>query len=385
MKKRLKVLHWPTSYPDPQHAPYHLIFIEEHVRAASLYHDNVVLFLSPYPLRAHGYLKIDRHHNNDFDVVQVNKKQLQFSPANRVLTYLGVFWAVVELLKSGFRPDIIHAHIFAEARIAGVLARSFRIPLVVTEHWSALCRQNALPSKRRQRAKKIYEQAAIVLPVCDYLRRCIVENTGAKFRHEIVLNAVDTSNFYPNCDSHFSVAKSYRLLSVARLEEAKGIPFLLQAVALLSASGLEIHLDLVGDGAKREIYEAQTQELGLSLNVTFHGQKPKSEIAHMMRQSDLFVLASLWENSPCVIGEALCCGLPVVATHVGGVPELIPPGAGLLVPPSDPRALSDGIKTAIASLSQYDRLGIADTARAKFSYEAIGGQLDEIYRALVRI
>jgi glycosyltransferase involved in cell wall biosynthesis len=102
----------------------------------------------------------------------------------------------------------------------------------------------------------------------------------------------------------------------------------------------------------------------------------------MMRGSDLFVLPSRMETFGCVLAEALASGLPIVSTTVGSIPEVVPREAGILVPPDDPPALVDALDSVLSNLGSYDRDAIAADARARYSLEAVGAQLQGIYDSL---
>lgn len=127
-----------------------------------------------------------------------------------------------------------------------------------------------------------------------------------------------------------------RLLFVGRLSAVKGLPLLLESVAQLRRKYPDISLTLVGDGSDRHKLQALTDQLGLSQNVHFVGSKSQSEVREYLQQADIFVMASFAEGIPVVLMEAMACGLPVVATQVGGISELVENGiSGYLVPPGD--------------------------------------------------
>ena len=115
------------------------------------------------------------------------------------------------------------------------------------------------------------------------------------------------------------------------------MPDLLEAVALLRATRPALTLDVIGDGPDRAALEAQAARLGIADRVRFQGVRMPDEIADAMRQADLFVLPSHVENAPVVLIEAGASGLPIVATAVGGVPELVDATWGELVGPRSPR------------------------------------------------
>ena len=85
----------------------------------------------------------------------------------------------------------------------------------------------------------------------------------------------------------------------------------------------DLCLDILGDGPRKEEYMKLSAELGLSDRVFFHGYQSKNVVANYMRQAQLFVLPSLWENLPCVLIEAIASGLPILSTQAGGIPEIV--------------------------------------------------------------
>lgn len=150
------------------------------------------------------------------------------------------------------------------------------------------------------------------------------------------------------------------LLFVGRLEERKGVNFLLDAVALLKARGSDVRLQIVGNGPQREALQRQTAALSLETVVTFAGTKDEAGVAEALRYADLLVVPSLSEGLPVVIMEALASGVSVVASAVDGIPELVRDGeTGRLVPPSDPRALADGIDQLLRDPGLRQRMGVA--------------------------
>jgi glycosyltransferase involved in cell wall biosynthesis len=198
-----------------------------------------------------------------------------------------------------------------------------------------------------------------------------------KARFHIIPNVVDTSLFRPPHAVKNSEEK--RILFAGSLVPVKGLHHLLNSVAILPKK-CKWKLDIVGEGPERASYEALSNELGLSDQVTFHGQLSKSSLAEFMRQSDLFVLPSHTETFSVATAEALATGLPVLATRCGGPEEYINDQVGRLVPVGDLQALSKAISDMLNNLDQYKRNNIADYADERFSLTVIGNQLDAIYR-----
>ena len=146
-----------------------------------------------------------------------------------------------------------------------------------------------------------------------------------------------------------------RALCVARFKEEKGHRFLLEALAEGGPSLERVSLDLVGDGPTRGEIEDLASRLGLERRIRFHGALPEPSVTELLEGADAFVLPSIikddgtMEGLPVVLMEALAAGVPVVATRISAVPELILDGeTGLLAEPGDPKALHGALERLLA-------------------------------------
>lgn len=370
----MKVLFLTTSYPTPS-APASGVFVREHARAAALHADVAVVHLD----RSHdhrGRPRLRRVENAELPTFRVTY-QWSPMPLSAAIHMGAAGWAWSAVRRSGFRPDVLHAHFFLAGIPAVVLARARRLPLVVTEQWSVFLPEDPmeLTATLRAGATFTYRNAELVLPVSKALEQGIRSVGLSARRFEVVPNVVDTRLFSPG-----SARRNGRLLTVGLLYEAKGVDVLLEAISHLPG----VTLDVVGDGPRREEYVALAQTLGIADRVIFHGLLPKSEVAEMMRQAELFVLASQYDNNPCVVIEAMASGLPVVATAVGGIPEQIDTSNGRLAAPNDPGGLAAEIRTALETIAGYDRPAIAQAAGERYGLETIGAKFAEIYASVVR-
>ena len=121
----------------------------------------------------------------------------------------------------------------------------------------------------------------------------------------------------------------------------------------------------------------------LNTKIFLKGEINYSEVAVELQQADALLMFSRFENSPCTIIEALCCGLPVIATSVGGIPELIDESNGLLITSEDNAALSGAMENLRMNYALYNRKKIAEHARGRFSYTVIGKKMDTIYNSIL--
>lgn len=160
-----------------------------------------------------------------------------------------------------------------------------------------------------------------------------------------------------------------RLLFVGRLAGVKGVPLLLEAVARLRAAHPDLHLTVVGEGDERAELEAQARTLDLDGVVTFTGVQSQAQIAERLEDSDILVLPSFAEGVPMVLMEAMASRIPVVATRVGGVQELVTDGeSGLVVPPGCVDSLVGALDRLLSDPDLCRRMGLAGrlTVEAEF-------------------
>jgi glycosyltransferase involved in cell wall biosynthesis len=381
----VKVLFITSWYPTSDFA-YGGVFVREHakaVRAAG--NEVVVLHLARASKGCRGLWKMEQELDPELSegilAYHVYHRSLPLRGTSYPLYLHSANRAFRRLRADGFEPDVIHAHIYDAGVAAVLIGKRTSIPVVVTEQFSGFP-QRTLGRAGAIKARFAFERAARVLPVSMYLQRAIAAY-GIDARFELVPNVVDTSLFFP--PDREPGAREKRLLFVGNLEPShiKGFPTLLDALARLSEGRRDWRLDVIGTGPARAEYEAKAAACGVAGAVFFHGTRTKREVAEMMRAADVFVLPSRYDNMPCAVVEAMASGLPVVSTAVGGIPEMVSEGAGILVPPSDPAALAGALAAVLSDLSSYDRAMLAADARARYGLEAVGAQLQRIYSSLL--
>ena len=153
-----------------------------------------------------------------------------------------------------------------------------------------------------------------------------------------------------------------RLLFVGRLAAAKGLTILLQAVSALDG----ITLEIAGDGPDRRMLEESAHELNISDRTKFLGYQSPEQVRDLLKRTDVFVLSSFAEGLPVVLMEAMAAGVPVVATHIAGIPELVEDGHnGLLVPPGSAGATAEAIRRLLDDANLRNRFAIAGREKVK--------------------
>jgi glycosyltransferase involved in cell wall biosynthesis len=372
----MNVLFLTTNWPT-ESSPVNGVFVREHARALSGHAKVAAVYLERAPA--------DR---GAFDIVGLEGQEprawsVRYRRLGRPFSYgafvAGAAAAYRRLRDEGFEPDLVHAHSHLSALPALLLGRLHRKPVVYTEHWSIFLpdNPNALSAPMRMAVRAALRRADVVLPVSERLAGAL-QKLAPDTRIHVVPNAVDEELFRPGSRAQADGKPS--LLTAGLLDnDAKGVDLLLEALALL---GRDVRLGIAGDGARRSSYEDQARRLGLT-GVTFHGLLPKPQLAARMQEADLFVLGSRYENNPCVVLEALATGLPVVASRVGGLPELVNDGNGLLAEPADPAALARSIGEALDGLDRFDNVEIARRARERYGHAAIGTRLAAVYEEVL--
>ena len=372
---RLSIVSLPAWYPTPQQ-PVSGIFTRGQALAVQRDNDVVVIADSGSDEGVRRLYRVAEADEDGLRVFRVFYRRVRLLDAAGYL--LGIRSVLRTLRREGRPADLIHAHIHRAGWAATVIAAVYRLPVVITEHSTEFGRRTLTPSGLR-RASLAFRRADLVCPVSRDLQRQI-ESYGIHARFEVVPNQVDVDQFRPS--TRPAPRPPIRLLNVAMQDPKKGLVTLLDAFSRMEPAARGLQLDLVGDGPQREELEALADRLGIADHVIFHGIQAPEQIAHLLRESHVFVLPSLAENLPLALIEAQP-GLPVVATTVGGVPEMVTPESGVLVAPDDAEALFQAMETLVDTLDTYQRDAIAAAARDRWSYDALGARWDGIYRRVI--
>lgn len=288
------------------------------------------------------------------------------------------------------RPRILHVHHVwpAADRYLSPLAGAAGVPgLVVTEH--ILGHAHSAAQRVLKRAE--LGRADAITTVCGAVADSLVRDYGVT-RGEV--RVIPNGTALPDAATLAEEAREARVLRAhfgasanrplwvcaARLEKQKGLDVLLEAAALLRGRGLGFVIALAGDGAERAALETQAARLGLAGAVHVLGRV--EEVGALYAAADAVVLPSRWEGLPLSLLEALARGRPVVATRVGGIPEVIEDGlTGLLAAPEDPASLADALATLHRRPDLAQRLGAAgaEVVAERFTWERMVADFEAVY------
>jgi colanic acid/amylovoran biosynthesis glycosyltransferase len=283
------------------------------------------------------------------------------------------------------KAQVSHVHVhFAglASRTAWWLKRLFGITYSFTGHANDIfCPK---PDQRVSLGELIHE-ASFVVVVSDFgtnwLRRDFPDSAHKIHR---VYNGLDLSVFKSAGSEHHPV----RLLSIGRLIEKKGFKFLIETGRLLRSAGLPFVCQIVGEGPEQDRLEELIREHHLSDMVQLTGPLPQTKLVEMLAQSSIFVFPAIHDSSgdtdnlPTVLIEAMASRLPIVATKIAGIPEIVQHDEnGFLVPEKDPAQLADAIRALAGNKAMRERFGTASRriTEEKFALPHTVGQLKKLF------
>ncbi|MBC7327226.1 glycosyltransferase [bacterium] len=249
-------------------------------------------------------------------------------------------------LFSNFKPHIIHTHLRA-IRYVLIPSRKVKIPLHIhTIH--SLAKQDTSIFYRWLNRIAFQRLGVVPVSISQEVAKTVKEVYGVD--SPVIYNGISVED-YTYGTPRERTAEEIRLINVGKFKKAKNHLLLIEAFSRAARINPNLRLILVGDGRLRKKAEKRVNELGLEGKVSFLGWR--SDIPKLLADCDIFVLSSDWEGFGIVLIEAMSAGKPVIATRVGGVPEVVDEGeTGILVPPRDPDALAG----AILKLAEDGRL-----------------------------
>ncbi|SFV29230.1 glycosyltransferase [Thermoflavifilum thermophilum] len=391
MPDRKHILWLVSWYPDRiQHTNGD--FIERHARAASEVANIIVLHLAWDPRATQACLEKDERHAPHLVVY----RWYDVPSACRIgwLRKLFHFWKYVQAFIHSYRKiqamhgpfDFIHVHVCWKAGLMALCLKWLSgQEYFLSEHASYF--QPASPRSywkdhlwKRVLVKLILRGAKLWLPVSEDLGRKLQSVAGSKPIY-VLPNAVDTSLFSyqrkMTPDAHPSAMSMRKFIHVSDLRPHKRPEAIIAAFEQIAQQLPGWQLYLVGpirDDVKKRMLTSVFSD-----RIYMTGWLTSSEVAVHLQQADVFVLYSSYENQPCVILEALCCGLPVIAPRVGGIPELINNRNGWLIAPEDTQALSRAMLEIANRLEDFNRETISYEASLHYGFPAIVEHFRHIY------
>lgn len=304
------------------------------------------------------------------------------------------------------RYDVIHSHYWMSGIAARDLKKAWGTPVVHMFHTLGLMKQRVArrPGEvegeyRLLGEKEVFRSADRIISATPAEVAQIQWLYKIKTNNVVVIPpGVDTSHFYPISPDE---AKEYigvppcanMLLFVGRIEPLKGVDTLIQAIAILRQHGVYVCLSVIGgepggaDVENTEMRRVQemSRQAGLDDLVTFLGKRSQDTLPYYYSAADAVVVPSHYESFGMVALEAMACGVPVVASQVGGLAFLVQDGeTGYTVPADDPQALADHLAVLLQYPDLRARLGRNAAELAKeYAWEKIADRMIDVYKGLV--
>ena len=361
----MNILFLSNVFPDaaqPSRGTYNL----QTCRALAKEHRVRVIAPRPWTEVLRGRLQGKRDSPGDADI-EVSYPTYWYPPKILREHYGDFLWRSIQpevrRLEQEFRPDAVlsyWAHPDGEAAVR--LARRFGVPAAVITGGSDVLVLTNCPS-RGERVRWVLQNADAVLTVSNGVQKRVIDLGVDEKRAHTVYQGVDETIFHPGskAEARASLAATHTwaasdcqfLLWVGRMVGLKRLDVLIDGCADLKAQGVDFNVCLIGDGPERSVVTQQIDRLNLAGSVHMIGAITPELLGNWYRAADLTLLTSDSEGLPNTLRESVACGTPFVSTDVGSVRELADERLGLLIPTDDPKALSEGIVSMLAQITEY--------------------------------
>jgi glycosyltransferase involved in cell wall biosynthesis len=265
--------------------------------------------------------------------------------------------------------------------VAWWIRKKFKVKYLISEHWTGYFESdpNKLTIFQKYISKKAISKAEFILPVSNDLAKemkLIFENDN----YEVVPNVIDTSIFTPL--KNFTPKKT-QFVHISSFDDSqKNITGILKAIKKLSETNLDFEFTFISDGEIIPFVE-YAKRIGIPSHlINFQTQKTTEEIAQILQKSACLVMFSNYETFSIVIAEALACGVPVIATQVGGLGNELTEKEGITIQSGNEAELIDAMKHIIYKTIVFNQIDLTNFA-AQFSYEKVNLKLNSIYDSII--
>lgn len=381
---------WLASWYPNEKNPVAGDFIQRHAMAVSKCRKLTVIYMDQSGWKENSILdKTDIITSGNLTEIKcyLPFRKTGISMVDRIFYNLKYHSNYKRLLKKVFHqngyPQLIHVHVPMKAgKLALWAKRKWGIQFILSEQASTyLATAPDYFEKRnwyyRNSVKTIFKEAIAVTNVSKTVAR-ILENKMGLDAIRVIHNTVDEHLFFYNPYKQ----NKFRFIHVSTMNEQKNIEGLLNTCTKLASSRKDWELRLVGP-----LSESLQEKLDLlkeEIEITWTGEISYREVAREMQQASAFVIFSNHENFPCVIVEALSCGLPVITSDAGGAGDCIDVNNGKVVPVGNQEKLLSAMTEVMDHYHIYNRKQIAENAKNAFSYPVIGQQFSKLYDEILK-
>ena len=289
----------------------------------------------------------------------------------------------------------VHGHPYLSSFLAAKIAKRYAKPLVLTQHNTFIEYNNIFDTVEKLNdlavGKQVLMEADKIIVVSNATRNYILSLGADPAKIDVLHNGVDLERFKPLPDVKGEMRKKLGIpeemcvvLTVRRLVYKNGIDTLLDSAEIIVKKNPKLVFVVVGRGPDFEEVKEKIAQLGMQRNFRLTGFVSDEDLPFYYNVADLFALPSKsGEGLPLVALEAMACGLPVTATNVGGISEVLNEDYGKLVPPNSPDSLAE----AVLEFSRKDlsalRKGLRTMIEQKYSWDTNVKKLGEIYEELI--
>ena len=321
------------------------------------------------------------------DVIRIPQLKL---PKTLTTQYLAIATALLIAQRLRGQADVVHYHNYWPEAFTAFVVNKF-VPTVYTAHESRFLIMAEQAKSRRWLQLALRPFQGIIAPSTELLE--VARQLGVSSDKSVFIsNAVDSNKFSPAAArgavrARYGIPIGHSLiLCPRRLVPKNGVEFLIESLPFIRRRRNNVSVLIVGDGPQRERLEGRARALGLQDSVIFAGSQDNDELPAFYADADIVAIPSLKEATSIAALEAMSSARALVATHVGGLPEIIEDRVtGLLVPPRDPEALSVAITRLIESPELRIQMGQAARARVEreFTWEHTGRETARAYERAI--
>ncbi len=373
--KKFKILFISSWFPNKLE-PTNGNFVQRHAEAVSLLHDVEILHTIGDFNQKEKFVFDDKHINGIRTLIIYYKNS-----KNPLLNFFHRMKAYKLGFKKMQKPDLVHGNVLHNNMLFAVyLKKKYKIPFVITEHWTALQFDNLKTSNRVKRlARFIGNQASYILPVSSNLLQSL-NKLSILPPKKIITNVVDTEIF------NLSTVENDipKFLHISSLIPRKRADRIIVTAVKLYELGYKFTLEIGGDGDYGNLQKL-IDELNAQQYISTFGAISYNGVAEKMKTSDCFILFSENETQGCVILESYACGVPVISTAVGGVPEFVKDNFGILIQKNNEEELLYSMEFFLKNKTKFcSKKDLRKYCVDNFSKQKIAEQFSEIYSKVLK-
>ncbi len=385
-----RILFLPKWYPN-KYDPMPGLFIYNHAKALIPTFDIAVIYVHPddhedipkylvNTTNESGILTIRAYYRNPKTRIPV------FSLIKKLIRFRKSYQLSLEILREKkWEPALVHIHVLTRVGVIGKsIAKQKGIPYVISEHWSRYLENNKGYSGiiRKQLTKKVAARAKAIFPVSKTLMKGMIHKGITHKNYQVIPNVVDTNRFQVWKEKK---PRDYiRIVHISCFdEEAKNDCGLIDALKILSTRRSDFKCIVIGDGKDYQKVKDYVKTCEMENHIEFTGILTGFELVEAIQESDFFVLSSNYETQAIVLLEALSCGIPVVTTAAGAIPEYLTEKLGFMTPVGNMQALSESMLKMMDHFHLYNKFSLHDFIEKNYSENAIRNTLTEAYNRIL--